>query len=176
MAKSVMILTHGESSLTFRSLMDFNANNREENVRNLISYLQGVRGGAYDNLTVEARMGETAATATLTFTGAPTATETFTVNGVSFEAVASGATGNQFNIGGSVTATAANVVTAVNASSSAGVANVTASSSAGVVTFTCDVPGTVGNGFTLSEALTNATVSGANFSGGASDSDVTWTA
>ena len=174
MAQTVLVLTHEETSLTLRKLLEFNANNRKSNVDNLIHFLEGVKIGLRGNLTVDARMGETAATATLTFTDVPTATETFTINGESFEAVASGATGDQFNIGGDAATTAANVATAVNASASAGVADVTASSAAGVVTFTSDIPGTVGNSMTLAESLSNATA--VSFAGGASDEDVTWTA
>jgi hypothetical protein len=99
-----------------------------------------------------------AATATLTFTGAPVADETFVLNGVTFTAKTSGASGDQFNIGGNVTATAAAVVAAVNASVSVGVADViTASNVAGVVTFTADDVGDEGNDLTLTESLTNAT-------------------
>ncbi len=98
-----------------------------------------------------------AATATLTFTGAPVAAETFVLNGVTFTARASGASGDEFDIGGTVTLTADAVVAAVNGSASVGVAAITASNVAGVVTFTADVAGAAGNSLTLTEALTNAT-------------------
>lgn len=88
-------------------------------------------------------------TITLSSTG-PVATNTFTLNGVTFTARASGATGNEFNIGGSLTATAANIAAAINASVSDAVSGVvTASSSAGVVTITANAPGKLGNGNTL---------------------------
>jgi len=176
MAQSVLIVTHEETSLSFRSIMDFNANDRKRNVINLANFLDGVANGSRGNITVDARMGETAATATVTSTGTATNNETMVINGVTFTAKTSGATGDQFNISGTVATQATNIANAINNSSSAGVADVTASAALGVVTLTSDVPGTVGNAMTLSEALTNVTVSGANFSGGASDSDITWTA
>lgn len=112
------------------------------------------------------------ATATLTFTGVPVAAEAFVLNGVTFTARASGASGNEFNIGGTVTATANNVVAAVNGSASVGVAGlITASNVAGVVTFTADTPGAAGNALTLTEALTNA--SRTVFAGGQSPAVVT---
>ena len=114
---------------------------------------------------VALRVGAVPATATLTLTGLPTAAQTFTLCGTSFTAIASGATGNQFNIGADATATAANIVTTINNSVSAAVAGVvTASSVAGVVTITAVVPGVAGNGYTLAETLDNTTA--ANFSGG----------
>jgi len=175
MAKSILILTHEDTSLSLRQRLNFNANNREENIINLMKYLEGVRNGSYGNLTTEARLGETAATATITSTGAATATETVTINGVVFTAVASSPSANEFILHATVATQATNLANAINASTTAGVLNVTASAAAGVVTLTCDIPGTVGNAMTLSESMSNVTVSGANFAGGASDSDVTFT-
>jgi len=130
----------------------------KQGITDVINFLSGVEGGAIDS-DVIFKDTPVKATATLTFSASgQVADETFTVNGVTFTAKDSGASGDQFNISGSVTTTAANVVTAVNASSSAGVDGcITASSDAGVVTFTADVAGVHGNGFTLSEALTNCT-------------------
>lgn len=56
-------------------------------------------------------------TAGIVLTANPSATNTITVCGVVFTAVASGATGNQFNVGGSLSATIDNIVAAINASS-----------------------------------------------------------
>ncbi len=171
MAKSILILTHGETSGTFRGYMNFSSTDPKGSLQNLINYLNGVKGGQRQPISIESRMGETAATATITSTGAATADETLVVNGVTFTAKASGATGNQFNLSGTVATQATNIANAINNSSSAGVSNVTASASLGVVTLTCDIPGTVGNGFTLSESMSNVAVSGSNFAGGASDLD-----
>jgi hypothetical protein len=78
------------------------------------------------------------------------ATDTVTINGVVFTAVASGATGNQFNVGVSDTATAANLAAAINASVTANVVHVVfAASTLNVVTVTAVQPGLQGNMNTL---------------------------
>jgi len=130
----------------------------KQGINDVMNFLSGVEGGAIDS-DVVFKDTPVKATASLTFSASgQVADETFTVNGVTFTAKAAGASGDQFNISGAIATTAANVVSAVNASTSAGVAGViTASSSDGVVTFTSDVPGVHGNGFTLSESLTNCT-------------------
>jgi hypothetical protein len=98
--------------------------------------------------------------------GAVVATNTFTLNGVVFTAVASGATNNQFNVGGSSAATAANLANAINISTSAVVVNnVIATVSGAVVTITSREPGTIGNLMTMAQSA-NQTLSGANLSGG----------
>lgn len=78
------------------------------------------------------------------------ATDTITVNGVVFTCETSGATGNQFNVGGTDTITAANAAVAINASVTAKVAGYVTASSVGVVlTVTAVQPGLSGNMFTL---------------------------
>ena len=107
------------------------------------------------------------ASTTGTFTGSPSNNETITVNGVVFTAKTSGATGNQFNIGSSVTANAANLAAAINASTTAGIINtVGATSALGVVTFFSIIPGSVGLNIPITEALSNFTVAAATFSTG----------
>lgn len=111
------------------------------------------------------------ASTTGTFTGAPSADETITVNGVAFTAKSSGATGNQFNIGSSVTATAANLAAAINASTTAKIiGTVGASSALGVVTFYSIVPGSVGLNIPITEALSNFTLADTTFSTGGTQS------
>jgi hypothetical protein len=97
------------------------------------------------------------ASGTLTFTGQPTPAQTMSVGNVIFTAVASGATGNQFNIGASPTATAQNLATAV-AGNSGLVFILTPSTSGTTVTFTAYQPGIEGNGIQLSTGLSNTTV------------------
>jgi len=93
------------------------------------------------------------------------ATNTVTINGVVFTCVASGATGNQYNVG-TDTVTAANLAAAINASVSAAIAGlVTATSSGTVVTITAVTPGLLGNLITLAISA-NGSVSGANATGG----------
>ncbi len=103
------------------------------------------------------------------------ATDAVKVNGVTFTAVASGATGNQFNVGLSDVLTAANLAGAINASVTALVSGyVTATSAAGltttgVTTVTSAFYGLAGNQ-TLIESLDSTIVaSGALLTGGAAD-------
>jgi phage tail sheath gpL-like len=157
MAFSVIQVEHQKAAASLLNTLNLMAASPKLSLRRLGDFFRGMAVGAYRG-TVSARIGAVKATATLTFTGAPTADETFVVCGVTFTAKDSGATGDQFNIGANVTATAANVVTAVNASASTDVTGaVIASSSEGVVTFTALVAGTAGNGFVLTESMTNAT-------------------
>lgn len=99
--------------------------------------------------------------ATMTLAGQPNPGDTFSLANVTFTAVASGATGTQFNIGVLTTNTAANIVTAV-------INNlpfiVTPSAVGSVITFLAYAPGLEGNGIQFSSALTNASI--APFSGG----------
>lgn len=65
-----------------------------------------------------------AGTVSIVFTANAAATNTVTVCGVVFTAVASGATGNQFNVGAALTDSITNLVNAINASSTAVAAGV----------------------------------------------------
>lgn len=98
------------------------------------------------------------------------ATDAVSVNGVTFTAVASGATGNQFNVGVSDTATATNLAAAINASVTALVAGyVTASSALTVVTVTSAFYGLAGNQTLIASADGTIVASGTNLTGGAAD-------
>ena len=61
------------------------------------------------------------ATGTVTFSGQPSANDTVTLNGVTFTAKSSGATGNEYNIGASTALTVQALLNAIRNSSSAGV-------------------------------------------------------
>lgn len=103
------------------------------------------------------------------------ATDVFVINGVSFTAVASGATANQFNVGADDTETAVNAAASVNASVTALVAGyVTAAGAAGltttgVVTVTSAFYGLAGNQTTISTPDATITASGARLASGAAD-------
>lgn len=114
------------------------------------------------------------ATQTGTFTGDPTAADTVTVNGVAFTARASGAVANEYNIvAGSVSGNAAALAAAINASTSAKIKNIIVATSAlGVITFTCLVPGTIGNLMTVTESTSNFTLVGTALTGGTEDTEV----
>lgn len=109
-----------------------------------------------------------------TFTSFPANNDTIVINGVTFTAKTSGATGDQFNLGASATAAAANLVAAVNASATAGVKDVVILSNvAGVVTFKSKQAGKVGNAIVLSESLGNFTLAATVMSGGTQGSNTT---
>lgn len=149
-----IILESEVSAIGFKSVCDL-APGQLPALNNLVDYLGGVSGGNYA-AKLNVQVGAVKASATITSTGAATAAETFTLCNVVFTAVASGATGNQFNVSGTVATQAANIAAAINASSDLS-GLVTATSALGVVTITAVVPGTVGNGLQLSESLTNVT-------------------
>lgn len=149
----------------------------KENVKNNITnLLDGMSGGAYNGV-MNLKLGAVQASLAGTFTGAPTATETVTINGVAFTARASGATGDEFNIGGSVTITAANLAAAINASTTAGILDVIyASSDVGVITVTSKQAGKVGNAIVVADALSNFTWAGSatKLAGGTQQTNLTF--
>ena len=96
------------------------------------------------------------ATGTITFTAAPVADETITVNAIVYTFKASASTATQITIGANVTATASNTASKIELNDAA----VNAVSVAGVVTISAANTGTYGNAITLTEAATNTSVSG----------------
>jgi len=125
-------------------------------LQNFENYIGALSGGN-EMASLAFKVGAVQATGLITSTGAATADETITVCNVVFTAKASGATGNQFNLSGTVATQATNIATAINASADlTGI--VTASALLGVVTLTAVVPGLIGNGLALSESMTNVAV------------------
>ena len=126
----------------------------------------GINGApiAYTGTSATSTAG-VAATGTITFADNPTATDTITVNGTSFEFVASGATGNEINIAGTLPLTLDNMLTVLNGSTVAGVALATYTED-GIdeLTITYDTLSTAGNLFTL--AASSDTPSAATLAGG----------
>lgn len=102
------------------------------------------------------------ASATLTFSGQPSAGETVIVGGVTFTARASGAGPNEFNISGDVAGTISNLATSINSSGTALVARElqAAATSATVCTISASQPGTKGNMIGITETLSNCTLGG----------------
>lgn len=120
--------------------------------------------GAYTSNTV-ITPNLVAATGTVTLASMVN-TDTVTINGTVFTCVTSGATGNQFNVGGTDTITATNLAAAINASVTTTVAGcVSAKSAAAIVTVTCIVPGNIGNTQTLAISA-HGSVSAARLAGG----------
>lgn len=114
--------------------------------------------------------GTVAATGSIAFSAQPAVNSTVTINGTAFAFVASGATGNQVNIGANLAATMTALATALNASGVSGVAAATYTGAAAALTIVHDTLGHAGNAFTLAASTTpasNGTVSGATLTGGA---------
>jgi hypothetical protein len=107
------------------------------------------------------------ATGSLNFTGNPGPGQSFSIANTVFTAVASGAVGNQFNIGASPDITINNAVSAVSSNSSLQfivTALATPTVTPTSIQFTAFIPGTEGNGIQLSTGLSNTSVT--PFSGG----------
>lgn len=136
-----------------------------DTVRAISDYLVALAQGSGVNI----RYYDTAVSAstTGTFTGAATATETITINGVVFTARNSAPAANEFVVSSTVATGAANLAAAVNASTTAGIINVVGATSAlGVVTFFSIVPGEGGKNIPITEALSNFTLAATTFSTG----------
>lgn len=136
---------------------------------NFVDYLTGVIGGATQGANLAFQVGAVKASGTVTFASTgPTNGQTCTLFGVTFTAVTSGATGNQFNISATPATVAANLAAAINAATSlAGI--VTATSLLGVTTVSAVVPGKIGNGLVMA----NVNLSNTTFSSLASGADGT---
>ena len=101
----------------------------------------------------------------ITFTANPSANETITLNGTVWTFKASGASGPQTNIGGSLSATLATLATNLNASADTQVVKCTYVASSDTLWIVFKTLGTSGNAFTLAASV--ATVSAATLAGGA---------
>lgn len=128
------------------------------------SFFRQVRSG-FRGARVSVGVNAGVASGTITLT-AHVATNTVTINGVVFTAVASGATGNQYNVGTDAV-TGDNLAAAINASVTAKIPGYVSavSSGTGVVTVSSVLPGLNGNLTTLAISA-NGTVSGATLTGG----------
>jgi hypothetical protein len=83
------------------------------------------------------------------------ATNAITINGVVFLCVASGATGNQFNVGGTDTISATNLAAVINASVTAGIAGMVTATSIGpnlIIKSTKKIPASQTAGATMTLA------------------------
>lgn len=139
---------------------------------NFENYLSALSGGNQSALLVF-DVGMVKATGTFTL-DTVIATDAVSINGVTFTGVASGATGNQFNIGADDTATAVNLAAAINASVTALVTGVvTATSATTVVTVTAVVPGVGGNVIAIASADSTIVASAAHLTGGSAGTTTT---
>jgi len=111
-----------------------------------------------------------AASQTATFSGAATALDTVTINGVVLTAVANVATptNNQFRVGTTAATAAANLAAAINASTTDALSGVVqASSASGVCTVSCLIAGVIGNTLPIAKSSTAITLGGALLASGA---------
>jgi len=102
----------------------------------------------------------------MALSGQPAPNDTFTVNGTVVTFVASGATGNQVNIGVNASATAAALQTFLASSVDVNISKMTYSVLGTTVYAISVVTGAPGNAYTLAKSGTNLTVSGATLAGG----------
>lgn len=112
-------------------------------------------------------VGNAFATGTLTFsTGAPTAADTVTINGVVITAVSNATTptNRQYQVGTDLTTAGDNIKATINGDPAA--FGVTANNAAGVVTLTANAAGTGANAITTTESGTHTAFGGATLSGG----------
>lgn len=125
-------------------------------VRNIGLWLRGMMG-------TPTTVAAIAATGTITLVANLLVGDTVTVDGIAYAAVASGATGNQFNLGGTAALTATALAAVINPS-----ANVAATVTGAVVNLTAKALGLGGNARTLTtSAPARFTLSGATLAGGA---------
>lgn len=122
-----------------------------------------------DNVTIENNNGAHAA-GTITYSAVEVANDTLVINGVTITWKASGATGNQVNIGTDAPTTAAAMNAFINAHSLA--LGVSATVAADVVTITANEGGTAGNSIGLVKTGSVQTVSGATLTGGAAGTTI----
>lgn len=141
-----------------------------EYLKQLINRLDAIAcGNSQAGSSIEVLDAGTYASGTFTIAaGNLSAADSVTVAGVSFAAVASGATGTQFNIGGSALLTATNLAAVINANATVNkyVIATVSGSTTGIVTLTARSPGALGNLVTLAKSAVNGTVSGAALAGG----------
>lgn len=152
-----LLLAVPDSATTMKNVLQLNTAANQFDVEALDKMVGDMIDGALLSYT-KLSTGVIQATATVTFTGLPTAGETLTVANVTLTAVAGAPSANEFQIGADANATATNLATAINTSANlSGIVQATAAS--GVVTISAVQPGKSGNGLELTESLTNATAS-----------------
>lgn len=131
---------------------------------------------AADTITYTVVSGElpnSVSSGDISFSGQPTASDTIIINGNTWTFVASGATGNETNIGGSLALTLDALVIDLNASGIASIAFAAYSNDGTKLIVHYKTPGTGGDAFTIDASGTSvATASGATLSGGGSGAAV----
>jgi len=158
-----LIITSDGTTADFQSRCDL-APGQLPATNNFINYISGLCGGNSSAL-LAFKVGAAQATATVTSTGTAANNETMLLCNSTLTAKTSGAVpaSGEFNISAVVATQATSIALAIN-SVVLLQGTVSATSALGVVTITSLVPGLVGNGLQISEALGNVTNTA--FSGG----------
>ena len=165
MSYSMVTFKNNETEVDLKRLLIAQTGNRFLAGQLLMKYVRALMGGVR-SAVVEVGVNAARASATLTGTSV-IATDAIAVNGATFTCVASGATGDQFNLGADDGETMANLAAAINASATVGVNTIVeASAAANVVTVTAKKPGYVGNAVSISSADATIVASGSKLSGG----------
>lgn len=158
----MLVVAHDETQANVEKDLYAETGYKELAGLKLNDYMKKCVSGA-NNATVQTKINAVKATGTITLSS-HVATNTVTVNGITFTCVASGATGAQYNVGADDTETAVNLAAALNANTTLD-GMVVATSALGVVTLTALVPGELGNAVTLVISA-NGSVSAARMAGG----------
>jgi hypothetical protein len=106
------------------------------------------------------------ATGSVIFADLPSADDTITLNGIVFTAKASGATGNEYNIGATVAATVENLYNSVIAATNTALKGAIYAYDADSLNITFATAGTIGNAYTLAESGSNTSVSASTLTSG----------
>lgn len=115
------------------------------------------------------------ATGSIAFAANPSPGDTISLNGVTWTFVASGATGNQTNIGASRAATLTQLAVDLNASTNANVSKASFIATASNLNVTYKTESSDGEDYALGVDRTNATVSGSTLSIGAATGSIAFT-
>lgn len=176
MAKSRLLLIV-DTNLPLGTLQDelndsLPTRQRELDVK-IVDFFRGLLSGAKSGLVKSGVVSElfdaTPATQTVTFSGAATAGDTVTINGVILTAVSNVTTptNNQWRVGTSASTAAANLAAAINASTSPGTCGaVTALAVGAVVTVSAAIDGVIGNSILISKSSTAITLGGSSLVNG----------
>jgi len=157
-----LVIAHDEVSFNDQQDLYAETGYKELAGLKLVDFMKKCVSGSHPAV-IQTKINAAKASGTVTLSS-HVATNTVTVNGIAFTCVASGATGNQYNVGASDTLTAVELAAALNANTTLD-GMIVATSALGVVTVTALVPGELGNAITLAISA-NGSVSAARMAGG----------
>lgn len=170
MSKQLLIIDTNLTTDGFNSVCNMAAG-PIEGLQSLENYIVALEGGN-QSADVTAKVGAVSAIATYTFTGQPTAAQTCTVGNLVLTAVAGTPSSTQFQIGGTVSATALNLATTIILNFP-NTFTINVDPTPGRINLIATVPGISGNALGLSLGnLSNVTLN-QNFSGGSDGTSYT---